>query len=327
MKPCKSPVQFRLIPYSIHFRASQPLPNRGILMRNFVDNGNGTGNGQIVINVNKPATSGAQDFAAVVGDLATALALPNNYAAVPAAAKLTQVGMTTTYTRMADVVNIPIAAHRNNNYKVLIAAYDNTGARIETEAFAFVAMPPRAVVRVSAGACLFLAYTSFGVATPNGEVLPDHSPAEAIAAIDATSVRVSVLPIGGVDQTWSYNGENYTTANGETNLMIGFTNPNTTNALYRTAALGSTNIKASGALLHHRLVGMWDFGPENAADFNACQETDIGVGTATLSVPQIVSGTEILTPIKLLLGAHSSENWTNNTGSLDVTLEWSVGLI
>lgn len=302
-----------IVPFSLHFQATRPLPGRGILMAG----------DKINIAIRKTAVSNAVNVAAKIGSFGSSLMLHDDFASVAPADRLTFNAGTGMFTGQATVQNPPTTQPRANNQRILIKAYNNNNAAIESETFAFMVIPSAVPVsvRVPAKGCLFFAYTPFGVALPKGEKLLESLPCFVPAPIDAASVVITV-PAG---QTWTNEHGAYDANGGPAG------DNDTTIVDYKHASLGSENMKRlnaehlpGGVFLDGLLTAMWDYGPENASHPTACVQMPIGTNPpASHNVENIGTSAEPIVPVHLLFGLHTDDDWSTQSGSLEVKLTWN----
>ncbi len=305
---------------SRYHRMIKPQANRGILLTNYAAN-----KGEIVVELIRTDPA-AKHYFMRIGNFAANFNLaanipdplnpPNGHIEIPNDNNDTF--------RLANVqVNgIPPVAPRANNYRIAIGAYANGGGLLESVTFGFIAIPGATPVSVTVPAkgCLFFAYTPFGVALPKNEKLLESLPCFVPAPIDASTVGI-VVPAG---QTWN-NEHGACDANG---APAG--DNDTTIDAYFTSALGSENMKRLnkapqpvGVFLDGLLTAMWDYGPENASDVNACAQMPIGTAGANLIVTKIGPTDDRIMPNNLLFGLHTDDDWSTQSGSLNVQLTWN----
>ena len=305
-----------IVPFSLHFQATRPLPGRGILMAG----------GKINIAIRKTAVSNAVNVAAKIGSFGSPLMLHDDFANVAPADRLTFNAGTGMFTGQATVQNLPTTQPRANNQRILIKAYNNANAAIESETFAFIVIPSAVPVsvRVPAKGCLFFAYTPFDVVLPKGEKLLDSLPCFVPAPIDATTVGITV-PAG---QTWNNEHGAFGPDGGPAGPQP---DNDTTIDAYFSPALGSENMKRLnktpqpvGVFLDGLLTAMWDYGPENASHPTACAQMPIGANPpASHNIVNIGTSAEPIMPVHLLFGLHTDDDWSTQSGSLEVKLTWN----
>lgn len=319
----------RLRSFSAHFTRNQPLLNRGVLLRNYVNP-----NGTIVVGVTRTGST-ADRFYCKVGATQASVALPSTIdltQSIPAGLFRLTNAMAEYFQHVSvPVTGIPPTAPSASdppNQWISIGAYDDNGNAanlLDDDTFQFVAVPSASTANVSGKGCLFLAYTDPAATLPAGLglSLPTNRPTSLTAPIDASNLLVNVPKNGGVNQTWN----NHSQPCGPSG-QAGDPDP-TPGALIATtlASDGMTpQTTPQQNILDGLLAGMWDFGAANRGQPPAGVELPIGVGlddgtlSASLNVPTLPAN---LKPNNLLLGLHS-DKWGGTTGgALNLALTWS----
>lgn len=304
------PSQKERLMRSQHFAASQPLPNRGILLRAYDPQ---TGNGQIKIRVRKSSIDATRFFVRMGGIGTPVLPMPDPLNVTGLVELMDPDNDGVFGADNVNVLGIPQVAPRANNQRIQVGAYAGNGQLLESSNFGFMAIPPTTTVSVSAKGCLFFAYAGYGAPLPRaGEKLPDNFPTSVCVPMDAGNVIVSV----STGQTWN-NGSTNTDAGGDV-AQVNPTHPD-----YIHGDLFSQHFETGGPLPDNMLVGMWDYGAENVLDPNACKEMQMPfLPPLKIPLPESVPPEEV-PPTFLLLGSHSDEDWSNHSGKLDVLITWS----
>jgi len=226
------------------------------------------------------------------------------------AVELNQIGSTHTFEHFHVPVATGLQTPSGNDNKVVAWPANDPNDLGTPHAVSFPVRVPSApfTVDVSARQSIWFAWAPRDYPTTAfGEESHLYCPVQLVVPQDAglNGARISA----NSSHEWTHRMQSASTRSSDADGLDD-TRPMERPDVYKVAALRSDNISGSDLELN-RLVGMWGIDHTQA-----CSEFSIGLGGGSFSFP---GGTR---PRLLFLGFHDGFEWSNNSGSVSVTVEW-----